>query len=338
MQARDRFDNLMRRLARAGFKKDFVAAALLPEWWEPRCAGDAALFPDIELRVARFLGASPSILSDSGAALRPPLYPGAQLRRVRSIETDRLAAALHAATQIAAATVRSLKPTVPVAEPPPADGLAWRRLLSAEAPRVRLPGLLADIWRRGIPVIPVDVLPEPSFQALACIVGGRPAVVVAHKYDAPGRVAFLLAHEVGHVVAGDCAPEAPVVEEDCEVEDKSEIEQKADRYAFRVLAGAESAPLLQATGRVELAREAARTEAASGVDAGVTLSGWAKRSGDYRTAALAAQALYRATGARRLLREHFERWVDLDGASETDRALLRCVLTEPARDASADRH
>lgn len=328
----------MRRLARAGFKKDFVASALLPEWWEPRCANDPALLPEIELRVARFLGAQASALSDSTVALRPPLYPGAQLRRVREIEADRLAAALHAATQIAAATVRSLKPAVPAAEPPPADGLAWRRLLAAETPKIRLPGLLADIWRRGIPVIPVDILPAPSFQALACIVVGRPAVVVAHKYDAPGRVAFLLAHEVGHIVAGDCAPGAPVVEEDCEVEDDSDIEQKADRYAFRVVAAADSAPMLEATAHVDAAREAARIEAESGVDAGVTLFGWAKRRGDYNAATLAARALYRASGARRLLREHFERWVDLDGASETDRALLRCVLAQPALDASADRH
>ncbi len=338
MRARDRFDSLLRRLARAGFKKDFVASALLPEWWEPRCAGDPALLPDVELRVARFLGVAPSALSDSTATLHPLLYPGAQLRRVRNMERDRLAAALHAATQIAAATVRSLKPALQAAQLPPADGLAWRRVLLAQDPRIRLPVLLADIWRRGIPVIPVDVLPHPSFQALACIVEGRPALVVAYKYDAPGRVAFLLAHEVGHIVAGDCAPDAPVVEEDSEVEDDADIELKADRFAFRVLAGADSAPKLEASARDDLARKAAQVEAESGIDAGVTLFGWAKRSGNYATATLAARALYRATGARRLLREQFETWVDLDAAAETDRALLRCVYGEPSRAATPYRH
>ncbi len=338
MRARERFDSLLRRLARAGFKKDFVASALLPEWWEPRCAADPSLLPDVELRVARFLRVSPSALSDPAVALHPLLYPRAQLRRVRNIDRDRLAPALHSAIQIAAATLRSLRPGIPEPELPPADGLAWRRLLQAQEPRLRLPAVLADIWRRGIPVIPVEVLPEPSFQALACIVDGRPAVVVAYKYDAPGRVAFLLAHEVGHIVAGDCAPDAPVVEEDTEADDDADIELKADQFAFRVLAGADSPPTLEGSAHEDLARKAAQVESESGIDAGVTLFGWAKRSRDYATAARAAKALYRATGARRLLREQFEKWVDLDAAAETDRALLRCVYGEPASAATPDRH
>lgn len=205
MRARDKFDKLLRRLARAGFRKDFVASGLLPEWWEPGCANDPALLPDLEFRIARFLGVAPSVLSDASTSIRPPAYPGAQLRRVRNVDRDRLSPAIHAATQIAAATVRSLRPSVPAPDLPPSDGVQWRRLLTSQHPSLRLPNLLADVWRRGIPVIPVDVLPAPSFQAFVCVVDGRPALVVSYKYEAPGRVAFLLAHEVGHVVYGDCA-------------------------------------------------------------------------------------------------------------------------------------
>ena len=32
--AKHSFNTLMRRLSRVGFKKEFVTAALLPDWWE----------------------------------------------------------------------------------------------------------------------------------------------------------------------------------------------------------------------------------------------------------------------------------------------------------------
>jgi Zn-dependent peptidase ImmA (M78 family) len=338
MREKGSFESLLRRLARAGFKRDFVASALLPDWWEPACAVDAALLPDLEFRLARFLGVAPSALRDPATTLRPPVYARAQLRRVRNVERDRLAPALHAAIQIAAAAVRCLKPSVAASEPPPADGLEWRRLLAKPGATLRLGDVLADVWRRGIPVVPVDVLPSPSFQALACVAEGRPAVVVAHKYDEPGRVAFLLAHEVGHVVSGDSAPDAPVVDEDNEIEDDASIEQNADRYAFHLLAGAAVAPEVEGSTWHDLARKAARIEKTTGVDAGLALFAWAKRTGRYDTAAQAVKALYRATGARRLLREEFDKRVDLESATETDRALLRCVYGDAARDATPDRH
>ena len=50
---------------------------------------------------------------------------------------------------------------------------------------------------------------------------------------------------------------------------------------------------------------------------------------------MAAKALYLEVGARRLLRQHFDRHVGLDTASESDRALLRCVYGDPERDATS---
>jgi hypothetical protein len=52
-------------------------------------------------------------------------------------------------------------------------------------------------------------------------------------------------------------------------------------------------------------------------------------TGDYTTAAMAVRALYRHVGARRQLREMFDRYVVVSAAAETDRALLRCVYGDP---------
>lgn len=323
----------MRRLSQAGFKKDFVSRAVLPEWWDEDCADDPTLLPDIEIRVARFLGLPLSIVRSPAAVLRPRVAPGAQLRRVRDLDRDRLAPAIHTAMQVAGAVVRSMREPAPSPAIPPRDGLAWRGELGGAHAAVKLDHILSDLWRRGIPVVPMEGLPSPSFQGLACIIENRPVIVISHKHDEPGRIAFLVAHEAGHIAAGDCAADQPVVDEEEEVLDDSDIERAADQYATRVLVGDDSVPQVDAVDFKDLAKRASQTERASGADASAIIFAWASRTREYAIATMAVNALYRGSGARRQLRQQLERHVDLDATNETDRALLRCVLCEPQRDA-----
>jgi Zn-dependent peptidase ImmA (M78 family) len=149
-------------------------------------------------------------------------------------------------------------------------------------------------------------------------------------------VAFLVSHEVAHVVAADCQPDRPVVDEQDEVPDDAAMERRADRFATQVLVGGNTVPQVEADNARDLARTAARIEGEKKVDAGAIAFAWAHRSRDYATATSAVKALYRASGARRLLRRHFDQWVDLDAATESDRTLLRCVYGDPTADAHPD--
>ena len=158
-----------------------------------------------------------------------------------------------------------------------------------------------------------------------------PVVLLGHKHDEPGRAAFLIAHEVEHVVARDCARDGPVVDEEEEITDEGDIESRADQYATRVLIGSETVPEIEGPNFKELARRASEAESRTGADASAVIFAWARRTRDYATATMAVTALYRHLGARQRLRELFDRHVDLSAASETDRALLRCVYGDPER-------
>lgn len=322
----------MRRLARAGFKKEFIHPAILPDWWDDSCADDPGLLRDVEIRVARFLGLPLAVVTDASASLASPPYPQAQLRRTRDIDRSRLEPAIHSATKIAAAVVRSLRYPGSGVSLPPKDGLSWRAQIQRGNAAVTLHDAAAGLWQRGIPVVPLEVLPTPRFQGVASIVEDRPVVLLGHKHDEPGRAAFLIAHEAGHVAASDCAPGRPVIDEEEEVADDTEIEQRADQFASHLLIGKDPVPTIVATGFRELAHRAAEIERETGADASAVIFAWARRSGQYATATRAVQALYRGTGARKQLRRLFDDHVDLGAASESDRALLRCVYGDPERD------
>lgn len=317
------FKALLQRLTKAGFSKDFIYTAILPDWWDDTCADEPELVRDFEFRVARFLGGQLADVSDSSAPLSPLVYPNAQLRRVRDISRDRLAAAIHVGIQIASATVRNLRGAFSQQELP-VDGLAWREQIIRPGASLQLSDILHDLWTRGIPVIPIEMLPAPSFQGMACIVEGRPAIVIGYKHDEPGRVAFLIAHEAAHIAAGDCAPGQPVVDEEDEITDEADIERRADAYATHVLVGGAAVPDVTTSARdfKDLARQASTIERTNGADASAVIFAWARKTGDYATATMAVKALYRNVGARRQLRDLFSQRVDIAEASETDRALL----------------
>ncbi len=326
----------MRRLSHAGFTSDFVSTAILPDWWADDCGKDPSLLADIELRVARFLQTPISSVRDPQIDLTPPIHAGVQLRRVRDIRRDRLAPAIHSALQVARAVVRSLREPLPV-RVPPADAAAWRNELTHTGATLRLKDLLDDCWQRGIPVVPIDLLPSPKFQAMACFVEGHPVVVLGHKHDEPGRVAFLVGHEVGHIAAGDCLPERPVVDEEEVTLDDADIERRADAYATQLLVGDAALPATASESPMVLAAMAAKIEQETGADAGTVIWAWARSTGNYLNAVTAIKALYRAKGAQRLLQDHFLRFVDLASASESDHALLDSVVGTRDQGAAADR-
>src|SRR5450759_3798372 len=140
------FTTLMRRLGRAGFKNDFIRAVILPEWWDQQSARDVALLPDVEIRVARFLGLPIASIRNPEAGLVAPAYEGARLRRIRDVESDRLTAAIHAAIQIAGAVVRSLRERNSAIRVPPRDALAWREEILDGGPALKLGQILEDCW------------------------------------------------------------------------------------------------------------------------------------------------------------------------------------------------
>jgi Zn-dependent peptidase ImmA (M78 family) len=141
---------------------------------------------------------------------------------------------------------------------------------------------------------------------------------------------------VGHVVAGDCAPDQPVVDEEEEIADDSGMERDADLFATRFLVGRDIVPEIEGDDFRELARRADALEREIGAEASTIIFAWARRTGEYATASMAVKALYRHSGARNRLRDHFDRHVNVEGATETDRSLLRCVYGDGEERVAAD--
>jgi hypothetical protein len=113
----------------------------------------------------------------------------------------------------------------------------------------------------------------------------------------------------------------------------------ADLFAMKTMLGVEAAPELTAGPNQNakvLAQHALELERASGADASTSIFAWARLTLDYPTATLAVRALYRDTGARRILGALCSEYLDFTAGSETDQTLLRSVQGMFADDDAGD--
>lgn len=323
--------DLINRVRKAGYDRTFISAAVLPDWWDDSCERDSALVSDLEIRFSRFLRVPLQTIQDPAAKLQSPVYANAQLRRVAKEGAPHPNAAIHAALSVARSALRSLRQPLPSVELPPTDASRWHEHLAASGTGL-LEAATADLWRRGIPVLHVEVLPPPRFQALACIIDARPVVVIGHDIDLPARLLSHLLHEVGHIVAGDCAEDAPVVDESDETPDRSKMERNADRYAV-VAALGESPPEppggAARTDFRRLARAASMTARGSGLDLGSLIWFWTTKTREFVTGMLALKAAYRHLGGARVIRSKLDEHVDVSAASDTDTQAIMsfCIVT-----------
>ncbi len=116
------------------------------------------------------------------------------------------------------------------------------------------------------------------------------------------------------------------------------MERAADRYAVVAALGSEP-PAPPAEGVLDdylrLANAGATQAKKRGVDAGSLLWYWAGRTRAFTSGMLAIKAVYKHLGGARVIRAKFDQYVDLDSASDSDRALLRCVKGDPESDEAA---
>lgn len=327
--------SLLNRLSRGGFKRDFVRSAILPDWWDDSLKSDARLLPDIELRIARFLGLPLAEVRDPSRPLAAEAAHSTVLRKTQSTTVESLNPAIHTARRVAEAVLRNMPDAPPGAIP--ASPEAWRRELVSGTSPVTLEVMLRDLWGRGIPVVPMEHLPPPAFQGMACLIKGRPVIIIGQKYDVPSRIAFFVAHEAGHLAAGDCANGQTIVDESETATDASAMEKKADRFASLVLLDGADPTKLRGADPRDLALSAYELQQKTGADAGALIFHWARSNGDnFMLATMAAKALYQDKGARRSMARFLTQNVNLENASETDRALLGLVTGDATTPATAD--
>lgn len=288
----------------SSFKELGLSAAqlrrLMPAWWDDEAATDEGGLLELQILLARRLNVSLDSLRAS--VPRPAFRETAQrFKTVHPSGSSQLAVAASIGHGLAQLLADAVQTTTVTGQLGPVE---LRNVLLKSALSVTLDVLCGWLWHSRLPVIHITGWPEGLRRpdAMCVRVGVRPVIMVVRKELAPAKLAYLVAHEVGHVMSGHLRTEqnAVLVDEALPVDAQpsfyDEDEKVADAYAMELLGGSAlyaACKSLTAQSHSELTLAVGALAACQdkGLDAGQVILGWGRLTEDWRLANMALHYL-----------------------------------------------
>jgi len=311
---------LRRELREAGIANAAINA-VWPEWWSSEAKDSLSATAELTYTVARRLGLSPRALFDGSPQF---LWHDSTKFKNLGTATDQEQAIL---ASFGTAVGRcALSATAPVAFPAGADAQAVRNAILGQAAFVDLTELLTFCWRTGIPVIQLRIFPlrQKRMQAMTVKVNGRYAILLGYESQYYARMAYILAHEIGHILLGHLEHSDSLLDmEDPLTANELDAEElEAEHAAFVLLTGRPDPQVLadsssyRATQVAHAAMEAAgREQIEAGILAlclGHATGKWAETFGALKIIPPGAQSV--GEQINRLAASQFD-WQELSHAS-----------------------
>lgn len=273
---------------------------LMPAWWDDGAAEDEGGLLELQILLARRL----NVALESMQAEKPSPIFRETTQRFKTVHPDgssQLAVAAsigHGLAQLLASAIQGGPATAPVTA-----AQLRAQLLSAHR-SVTLDALCTWLWQNGFPVVHIQGWPDGLRRpdAMCVRVGVRPVLMVVRKEVAPAKLAYLVAHEVGHVMSGHLRSEnnAVLVDDSLPIDAQQSFldqdEAEADAYAMELLGGVELRNACNTlVGRTysELTLAVAALNACRGtaLEAGQVILGWGRLTTDWRLANMALRYL-----------------------------------------------
>lgn len=261
---------LRRELREAGIANAAIDAAW-PQWWSDEAAGSLSATTELTFTVARRLGLSPQALFEGST--RFLWRDDTKFKRLDTRTPGEDAALASFGIVIArSAVAATVGDTLPVR----ISAGELRTQILEQGRTVDFPTLISFCWAFGIPVIQLHVFPldRKRMHAMTVRVKNRYAILLGYRSRYHAQTAYILAHEIGHILLGHLADSDALLEEDDPLMSGSTDEEEiaADRFALAVLTGTESPRVLADTSSysaTQLAAAAVEASEQERVDPGV---------------------------------------------------------------------
>jgi Zn-dependent peptidase ImmA (M78 family) len=252
---------LRRELREAGIANAAINA-IWPEWWSAEAGDSLSATTELTYTVARRLGLSPRSLFDGSPQF---LWHDSTKFKNLGTTTDREQAILASfGTAVGRCAISATLPSVSSIT----DAQSVRDAILAQAKFVGLPELLTFCWRTGIPVIQLRVFPllQKRMQAMTVKVKERYAILLGYESEYYARMAYILAHEIGHILLGhlDYSDSLLDMDDPLTADNLDAEETDADRAAFVLLTGRENPQVLSDTQSYNATQLAHAAESAAG--------------------------------------------------------------------------
>lgn len=241
-------ERLYDRLISIGLQKKVVQKMLLPDWWckefEQR---EGAVF-EAAAYIARRTGLDFSALIHEDQELSFPSDSGLCFKKRQGTEEKDLAIASGVAEQVA--KIVAFACTKEYQSVAGWNAESVRREILSKHQWVDLESLLDFCWDHGLPVVHLSNLPSGNglkkFDGVAGVFKGCPVIATGKNHKSSAWMAFIVAHELGHIISGHVQEGECIVDEKIELDGETDPQEKeADRFAVELIYGKNNVNYLQ---------------------------------------------------------------------------------------------
>ena len=212
---------LRSRLSAAGVKPKFLNEVVLPSWWEDSIALTQGGFREAASYICAYLGYSLKSLLDDGQTLAFSHQGGVKYKKAKGKSAEDVSLTTHYALGVARSVASAFAGQPPAAAVPSPE--EWRKSLLAISDRP---------W-----VCLRHILKAKKPDALTTMVGDRPVIVILNARKSPSWIAFIIAHELGHIHRKHLKAGQTLVDEKIDSKSDEKEEGEANDYAVRLLTG-----------------------------------------------------------------------------------------------------
>ncbi len=309
---------------------------LLPDWWSPDAEKHSDGVAELCLLIGRRLSLDVRALMNGEIRQKGNSLSVAYKHRADAT-VQSLWASTNIATSLAQAVVAAMPQHYVQISGSPFD-LAGRAKEIGQG-IISLGSLVDTCWAMGIPVIPIPNLPVGirKMDGAVIRVGDRPAIIVSKKKSSRAWLAFIVAHEIGHIGCGHLNRDGTIVDVSLqeqstyEVESSSDAaEREADDFALSLLGGEMVEREIRAwpewVSPADLAVRACEVAPEFGVESGHLILRYAFRTKRWPDAMNALRFLSEDADAEALLKSCLVRNLDLELVADDIRDLV-CQIT-----------
>ena len=217
-----------------GYNSDYFKA-VWPRWWSEESSSDPTAQAELRFSIARRLGLSPrSLLAHKVEFIWDDKVQFKGLRINSEFENKALVAL---GRSIARLLIRGVNHDSG-SHIFDLSSMDIRKLILDEQQCVNLENLLALYWSLSIPVIQTNLLPlgTKGMDAMVVTESGRFVVILARQSTTSASLAYILAHELGHIKCRHLE-EIPIYVDVDTHKDLDEIEREANCFALELLTG-----------------------------------------------------------------------------------------------------
>lgn len=304
---------------------------LLPTWWVPEAEKHADGIAELCALIGRRLSLDTAALMN-GEVKRKAAASLAYKHRVDATPQS-LQGATSIALSLAAAVAEAI--TTPYIPIPNSPEVFAEQVRKAGGGLVGLRSLIATCWTMGIPVVPMPNLPVGlrKMDGAVINVNNRPVILISKKKSSQAWLAFIVAHEIGHIGRGHLDKNGSIIDVSLQEQatyetdaDGDQQEREADDYALGLLGGKALEDVVATWSTratpAEIALNARKSHQAFGVETGHLVLRYAFKTKRWPEAVSALKYLQEDADAEVVMRDALLRNLDLDLIADDLRDLV----------------